>query len=79
MPSGVQPGDLVLVAANGRAFYARVLGHETFGRFRVAPLDQGVDITSAKLRDITDHWSHWDPRPAGPDRAQVSFDHLLDR
>ncbi len=30
-------GDLVLVAADGRVFYACVLGHETFGRFRVAP------------------------------------------
>ncbi len=80
MPSDVQPGDLVRVAANGRVFYARVLGHETFGRFRIAPLDPAVGITSAKLRDITDHWSYaGDPRPTGPDRAQASFDHLLDR
>jgi hypothetical protein len=28
MPSDVQPGDLVLVAAGGRVFYARILGHE---------------------------------------------------
>jgi hypothetical protein len=37
------------------SLYARVLGHETFGRFRLAPLDPSVGITSAKLRDITDH------------------------
>ena len=80
MPSDVQPGDLVLVAANARLFYARVLGRESFGRYRVAPIDRSVDITSAKLRDITDHWSHQgDPRPTRLDRAQASFDHLLDR
>ena len=29
MPTDVQPGDLVLVAAGGRVCYARVLVHET--------------------------------------------------
>lgn len=79
MRTDVQPGDLVLVAAAGRVFYARVLGHESFGRFRLAPLDQSVRASSAKLSDITDHWAHQDdPRPAQPDRAPASFDHLLD-
>jgi hypothetical protein len=76
----VESGDLVLVTANGRVFYARVLGCESFGRFRLAPLDPSVRTLSAKLSDITDHWSHCgDPRPARPDRAQASFDHLVDR
>ena len=80
MPSDVQPGDLVLVATGGRAFYARILGHESFGRFRLAPLDPSVRASSAKLSDITDHWAHQgDPRPTRADRAQASFDHLLDR
>ena len=78
--SDVQPDDVVLVAANGRVFYARVLGHESLGRFRIAPLDPAVGITSAKLREIRDHWARrGDPRPTHPDRAQASFDHLLDR
>jgi hypothetical protein len=80
MPSEVLPGDLVLVAAHGRVFYARVLGRERLGRFRLAPLDPSVRAPSAKLRDITDHWSHrGDPRPARPARTQASFDHLVDR
>ena len=80
MHTDVQPGDLVLVAAGGRVFYARVLGHESFGRFRLASLDPSVRASSANLSDITDHWAHQgDPRPARPDRAQASFDHLLDR
>ena len=80
MPIDVQPGDLVLVAAGGRVFYARVLGHESFGRLRLAPLDPSVRASSAKLSDITDHWAHQgDPRPGRPDRTQASFDHLLDR
>jgi hypothetical protein len=80
MPNEVESGDLVLVAANGRVFYARVLGRERFGRFRLAPLDPSVRTLSAKLSDITDHWSHaGDPRPGRPGRSQASFDHLLDR
>ena len=79
MPTDVQPGDLVLVAAGGRVFCARVLGHESFGRFRFAPLDPSVPASSAKLSNITDHWAHQgDPRPARPDRAQASFDHLFE-
>ena len=79
MATEVQPGDVVLVAASGRPFYARVLGHESFGRFRLAPLDPSVCASSAKLNDIPDHWVHQgDPRPAGPDRAQASLDHRLD-
>jgi hypothetical protein len=43
-------------------------------------LDPSVRTLSAKLSDITDHWSHCgDPRPARPARSQASFDHLLDR
>jgi hypothetical protein len=42
MPTDVESGDLVLVTANGRVFYARVLGCESFGRFRLAPLDPSV-------------------------------------
>jgi hypothetical protein len=79
MPTDVQPGDLVVAAARGRVFYARVLGHESFGRFSLAPLDPSVRASSTKLSDITDHWAHQgDPRAAQPDRAQASFDHLLD-
>ena len=72
MPTDVESGD--------RVFYARVLGREGFGPFRLALLDPPVRTVSAKLSDITDHWSHCgDPRPARRGRSQASFDHLLDR
>ena len=80
MASPVQPGDLVLVIAHGRTFYARVLGSERFGRYAISPLDPAIRARSARLAEIQDHWSHQgDPRPAEPNRAQASFDHLLDR
>ena len=80
MPTDLQPDDLVLAAAGGHACSTRtVLGHEGFGRLRVAPLDPSVRASSAKLSDITGHWAHQgDPRPVRPDRSQVSFDHLVD-
>ena len=80
MPSPVQPGDLVLVSTHGRAFYARVIGNERLGRYAITPLDPTIRSRSVRLSEIQDHWSHQgDPRPATPDGAQASFDHLLDR
>lgn len=80
MHHAVKPDDIVLVSANGRTFHARVLGAEHLGRFMIAPLDPGVRVRSARLADLRGHWSYQgDPRPVGPDTAQASLDHLLDR
>jgi hypothetical protein len=79
VPSEVQPNDLVLVLANGRTFYARVLGTERLGRFGIRALDPTIKVRSARLADLRGHWSHrGDPRPATPDIAQATFDHLLE-
>ena len=80
MDERIEAEDIVLVSARGRTFYARVLGAEHLGRFALAPLDPAVRVRSARLADLRGHWSHrGDPRPAGGDAAQASFDHLLDR
>jgi hypothetical protein len=78
---GLARDDLVLVVRKGLTFHARVLGAETMGRYRIAPLDSAIRARSAKLTEVGDHRTHQgDPRPAGgPDRAQASFDHLVDR
>lgn len=69
----------MLVMANGRTFYARVLGVEHLGRFAIAPLDPTVRIRSARLADLRGHWARQgDPRPASTDATQASFEHLLD-
>ena len=74
----IEPGDLVLISQHGRVFHARVQGAELAGRYRTLPLDPAVRSRSATLAEIVDHWAHaGDPRPAR-DRAQASFEHLLD-
>jgi hypothetical protein len=81
MPSDdIVPGDIVRVAVRGRVFHALVKGTVVRG-FRVEPIERGVADRTVKLKDVVDHWSHRG-RPEGngpPDKAQASFDHLLDR
>ena len=79
MSGEVEPEDIVLVCLRGRTFYARVLGAERLGRLAIAPLDPAIRARSAQMSELRGHWAHQgDPRPAGVDRTQASFDHLLD-
>jgi hypothetical protein len=76
----IVPGDIVRVAVRGRVFHALVKGTVLRG-FRVEPIERGVADRTVKLKDVVDHWSHRGrPEENGPpDKAQASFDHLLDR
>jgi hypothetical protein len=76
----IVPGDIVRASVRGRVFHGLVKGTVPRG-YRVDPIERGVPDRTVKLADVLDHWTHRG-RPAGndePDRAQASFDHLLDR
>jgi hypothetical protein len=73
----IAPGDLVLCSARGRVFHAEVRG-TVVGGLRVAPLERGVGVRTVKAADVVEHWARQPAPRRGPDRAQASFDHLLD-
>jgi hypothetical protein len=73
----IAPGDLVLCAARGRVFHAEVRG-TVVGGLRVAPLERGVGVRTVRAREVVEHWARQPAPNAAPDRAQASFDHLLD-
>jgi hypothetical protein len=76
--SQIVPGDLVLCAVRGQVFHAEVSG-AVAGGLRVDPLERSVRHRLVKAADVVGHWSR-QPRPNSvPDRAQATFDHLLDR
>lgn len=71
---------MVRVSAQGRMFHAIVRG--TFlGGLDVDPIERGITQRRVKARDVIEHWVRASrPRADGvSDRAQRSFDDLLDR
>jgi len=77
---GIAPGDMVRVSAQGRMFHAVVRG-TALGGLDVDPIERGVSLRRVRARDVIEHWARTSrPRADGAgDRAQRSFDDLLDR
>jgi hypothetical protein len=74
----IHPQDVVRVSRRGRVFHALVRGRVP-GGFQVEPLQPRVRATTVKAADVVFHWRAVGPPNDGPDSAQASLDHLLDR